>query len=135
VGDMVTDKRFNGGQSTQKLRCQLEEHFEEFKKWSETTDHVRVALEAAREDLAHHRVDLKETLKEIVSELRLLRESLVGPATSRFNIPLAAALPVMAALGFVIVILGAVLIVGSPNYHSAKITPSGISVERHAPGG
>jgi len=107
------------------VSCSMHEHFEDFKKWMETT-----AIMNERIHEMHRDTKYLANLPTIVEELRSLRETLVGAATGKNHIPLAATLPVISAMAFCILILGGLLM----SFHTGgdfKITPSSIEMRNH----
>lgn len=113
------------------LRCKMEEHFDDFREWVETTRAIQVHV-ANMSNETRNLSSLPAVLHDVVYELRMLRESLVIPATAmpKWSMPLAAVLPVIAGMAFCVVILGAVIVLGVAGDGSTKITPHGIEITR-----
>jgi hypothetical protein len=119
--------------SHENFRCAMEQHFQDFKEWAKATKDLQNAMSIVVEHtkpLQH----IPEILHDGVTEMRLLRESLIVPATSsnKWSVSLAGVLSIIAAMAFCIVILGSLLVIGVSEGGYAKITPTGIEITRPA---
>lgn len=113
------------------FKCAMQQHFEDFKEWTQATK----ALQGSMQVVIEHTRPLQhipQILHDGVMEVRLLRESLVAPATAmpKWSMPLAAVLPVIAGMAFCIVILGSVLVLGVAGAGTTRITPHGIEITK-----
>lgn len=102
--------------------CSMHEHFEEFRKWVEVTSLMNDRIH----EMSRHSENLRY-LPMLLDEVRSLRGDLVNAATGKHHLPLAATLPVIAAMAFCIAILGGLLF--NVNSEGRKITIRPNSIE------
>lgn len=102
---------------------EMSQHFRDFDKWVTKTTEIHAVVTNMHRDMQH-----LSHLPLVVSELKLLRESLVGPATNKSFVPLAAIIPLIAAMSFCCIILGGILLVHMSDDKSIKLNASSIEV-------
>lgn len=115
--------------------CLLEgwdDHVEDFKRWADTTDTIHNVIKEMHTDTRHLAVlpNVVDRLHDIVEETRLLRESLVAPATNRNFLPMTATIPVILAMVFCMSILGGLLLVHMSDDRNVKLAPHHIEITK-----
>lgn len=103
--------------------CSMQEHLQDFKKWAETTSIMNERISEMHRDTANLKY-----LPMIVDEIRELRGSLVNAATGKNHLPLAATIPVIAAMSFCIAILGGLLFTFHTQGRSVSLSPTSIEL-------
>lgn len=98
-------------------------HLEEFAKLARHTETIYETVSGLQADIKH-----LETLPLVVQELRLLRESLIGPATNRNFMPLAAVVPMILSMALCMSVLGGLLLTHMGGEKMLDITPHSIQV-------
>lgn len=115
---MKTDDELNGYAT-----CSMQEHLEEFRKWVEVTSVMNDRIH----EMTRHVENLRY-LPMLLDEVRSLRGDLVDSATGKNHLPLAATIPVIAAMAFCIAILGGLLFA---MHTTGKVTIRPNSIEMH----
>lgn len=114
---MSTDEQRNG------FDISLQDHMQEFKRWAETTSIMNERISEMHRDTANLKY-----LPMIVDEIRELRGSLVNAATGKNHLPLAATIPVIAAMSFCIAVLGGLLFTFHTQGRSVSLSPTSIEL-------
>jgi len=106
------------------------DHIADFKRWADMTEVIHDVVKDMHRDTTHLALlpTMVDKLHEMVTETRLLRESLVVPATDKKFLPLSATLPIIAAMTFCMCILGGILLIHMSDERALRVTPSSIEI-------
>lgn len=104
-----------------------DKHLADVEAWAKSSMAISDLVKDMHRDTTH-----LSTLPEIAKELRAMRMSLVGPATSRAFIPIGPALAIIAFMTAALMIIATIKITSiMPNVSAIETTASGVRIQAH----